>query len=98
LGGLNFLGEFVEQTFLSAGGGTFQFRFGATGKSPKPAGWKACATMVVYYLGGMFAADAHSLNRAGRPHQKNLAEGEAGRTRGRSAGDVVSEAFRGREV
>jgi len=54
--------------------------------------------MVVYYLGGMFAADAHSLNRAGRPHQKNLAEGEAGRTRGRSAGDVVSEAFRGREV
>ena len=45
--------------------------------------------MVVYYLGGMFAADAHSLNRAGRPHQKNLAEGEAGRTRGRSAGDVV---------
>jgi len=29
------------------------------------------------------------LIRAGRPHQKNLAEGEAGGTRGRSAGGVV---------
>jgi len=68
LGGLNFLGEFVEQTFLSAGGGTFQFRLWATGKSPKPAGWKACATVVVYNFGGTLAEAAHSLMGRRLPH------------------------------
>src|ERR1017187_880358 len=36
----------VEQTFLSAGGGTFQFRFGRLESRPNPAmrDWKACAT------------------------------------------------------